>query len=464
MLLMKNFDAIIIGSGQGGTPLSRRLANAGWKTALIEKRFIGGTCINDGCTPTKAMIASAKLAFEARRSNVFGINVSDVKINIKKVVERKNEIVQSFRNGSKERLLKTPNLDIIEGVATFTGLKKLQVTKHGGSTEELSANYIFIDTGCKPFIPQIQGLDTIPYLTSTTILGIDKIPEHLLILGGSYIGLEFGQMFNRFGSKVTIIDTSKRFLPNEDEDIAEVIYDIMKEDGLTIHTNAKANSFTKENDNISVEVSINGKNETIKCSHVLVGAGRTPQTKELQLNETGVVTDERGYIKVNDKLETNVQGIYALGDVKGGPAFTHISYNDYVVIAQNLLKNKSDSVYNRVVPYTMFTDPQLGRIGITEQQARSKGLNYRVATLPMNYIARAVETSETRGLMKVVVDANTKQISGAAVVSEQGGELMAMLQLAMTGKIPYDELSYAVFAHPTYAESLNNLFSQLDDA
>lgn len=460
---MKTFDAIIIGSGQGGTPLSRKLANAGWKTALIEKRFAGGSCINDGCTPTKSMVASAKIAYEAQRSGIFGVDVSDVKVDIKKVIERKNKIVKSFRDGSRERLLKTDNLELVEGVASFSGFKKLSIAKNDGSTEEISAGHIFIDTGGKPFIPPIDGLHTIPYLTSTTILDIDVIPEHLLILGGSYIGLEFGQMFKRFGSEVTVVDTSSRFLPNEDEDIANVVFEIMKEDGVEIHTNAKATSFKKEGEKILVDVIINNNHQTVSCSHVLIGAGRTPQTEELNLDKTGVATDERGYIQADEKLETNVKGIYAIGDVKGGPAFTHISYNDFVVIAENILENKNITVRDRPVPYCMFTDPQLGRIGITEQQAGSKGLNYRVATLRTSGIARAIETSETRGLMKAIVDADTKQILGAAVVSEQGGELMAMIQLAMMGCITYDKLSYAIFAHPTYAESLNNLFSQLDE-
>ncbi|MGN6619256.1 MAG: mercuric reductase [Ilyomonas sp.] len=459
---MKTFDAIIIGSGQGGTPLSKKLAKAGWKTALIEKRFVGGTCINDGCTPTKSMVASAKMAYEMGRSEELGITAKGITVDIDKIVQRKNAIVSSFRNGMKEKLLHTENLDLIEGVASFTGTKTLQVIKNDKSIEDLSAQYIFIDTGGKTAIPNIAGLDSIPYLTSTTILDIKVVPKHLLILGGSYIGLEFGQMFKRFGSEVTIIDTSSRFLPHEDEDISDKLLEIIRQEGVLIHVNSKVNKFTNDAGNISVDISIDNNPRTTTCSHVLIAAGRTPQTEELQLQKTGIETDDRGYIKVNERLETNVSGIYALGDVKGGPAFTHISYNDYVVIAQNLLEDKNISFHDRMVPYCMFTDPQLGRIGITEQDAQKKGLHYKVARLEMQHVARAIETSETRGLIKAIVDADTKQILGAAVIGEQGGELMAMLQLAMMGKIPYDDLSFAIFAHPTYAESLNNLFSQLN--
>lgn len=460
---MRKYDAIIIGSGQGGTPLAKKLAQAGWQTALIEKRWIGGTCINDGCTPTKAMIASAKAVYKANKSKELGVPVTNYAIDITAILNRKNKIVEQFRNSSEQGLLKTENLTLIYGSAVFIDHKKMSVRLNNGSTQELTADNIFIDTGTRTAIPKIEGLDTIEYLTSTSIMELKEIPEHLLIIGASYIGLEFGQMYCRFGSKVTILEHSNRFLSREDEDVAAEIQKIVTAEGINICINSQITKLTLANGAIEASLKMNEEEQTLSCSHVLIAAGRIPNTNDLNLSAAGVAMNERGYINVNDKLETSVSGIYALGDVKGGLEFTHISYNDYIILAKNLLEGGTENKKDRMVPYCMFTDPQLGRVGLTEQQARQMNLNINVAKLSMEHVARAVEMGDTRGMMKAVVDAETKQILGVAIVGAEGGEIMAMLQLAMMGRIPYTTLRSTIFAHPTYGESLNNLFMSLDN-
>ena len=460
---MKQYDAIVIGSGQAGGPLAKKLALAGKKTALIEKRWIGGTCVNDGCTPTKTMVASAKMAYMADNSQALGVKIKGFSVDLAKIKKRKDSIVHQFRNGSQKGLEATRNLDVIFGEATFTGDKTISVKLNSGRIKEFNADLFFINTGAKPFIPDIEGLADVDYLTSTTILDLDKVPEHLLVIGGNYIGLEFGQMFSRFGSKVTIIEKSGRIVSREDEDVSEELTKILQEEDITVHCNATTSKFKKkQGDKITATVLINGAEKKIRCSHVLVAVGRTPQTATLNLPATGVEMDERGNIKVNDKLETNIKGIYALGDVKGGPAFTHISYNDYTIVYRNLIENKNLSIKDRPVPYCMFTDPQLGCIGINETEAKKRKLNYKVAKLPMAYVARAIETGDTRGFMKAIVDPDTKQILGATILGPEGGETMTILQMAMAGGITYDEIRYFVFAHPLFAESLNNLFMTFD--
>jgi len=456
------YDAIVIGSGQAGTPLARRLANAGWTVAIIEKRWPGGTCVNVGCTPTKTMVASAKMAYQARRSSEYGIHVAGVSVDMPAIKDRKDQVVSKFRHGSEKSLTSIPGLELIYGVATFTDNKVVKVQLNDGGERTLSADHIFINTGAQPVIPDIAGIKEIPYLTSETIMDLQTVPEHLLIIGAGYIAMEFGQMFRRFGSKVTILEHAKRLLMKEDEDIAQAVLKIFTDENIAVHTDSEVQKITNGNDGIQVTVKIAGDVRQIGCSHLLVATGRVPQTKELGLDKTRINTDDKGNIQVNDKLETSVPGVYALGDVKGGPAFTHISYNDYIVVCKNILDGQNISIANRLVPYCMFTDPELGRVGITEQEARKKGLNIKVATLPMTHVARGIETSETRGLMKAVVDEDTKQILGVAILGAQGGEIMSVLQMAMMGGISYDTIRENIFAHPTFSESLNNLFMTLD--
>lgn len=459
---MKEFDAIVIGAGQAGVPLAKKLAQAGWKTALIEKRVVGGTCINDGCTPTKAMVASAKMAYMADKSHELGIDIPSYKVDFKAVMARKSAIVKQFREGATAGVEKTKNLTLIYGEAKFEDDHTLYIRGNDGSFENYTAKHIFINTGESPVIPDIEGVNEIDYLTSTTILELAEVPEHLLIVGGGYIGLEFGQMFRRFGAKVTLLEHSDRLLPKEDIDVCEVVSEIFKEDGISVLTEATAVKFEKlNNGHIKVTVEQEGKKTTHTCSHVLLAAGRKPQTEFLGLENTAIECDDRGHVKVNEFLETNAKNVYALGDVKGGPAFTHISYNDYVIVTKNLLEDGNMTTKNRLVPYCMFTDPQLGRVGITEMEAIKQKLDYLVAKIPMKNVARAIETAQTRGFMKAVVDKKTRQILGATIVGEQGGEIMSVLQMAMMGNITFDEIRYTVFAHPLYAESLNNLFMSI---
>jgi dihydrolipoamide dehydrogenase len=461
---MKQYDAIIIGAGQAGIPLAKKLAAAGKKTAIIEKRYIGGTCINDGCTPTKTMVASAKMAWLAGNSEPLGIKIKSFSVNMPKIKKRKEEIVHQFREGSQKGLEESKNLDILFGEATFTGDKTLSVAMKDGTKKSLKAELIFINTGAKTFIPEIEGLADIDYLTSTSILELDHVPEHLLVIGGNYIGLEFGQMFRRFGSKVTVIEKSTRIVSREDEDVSQEMTKLLEAEKINTRTNSQAIAFKKKKGGkVIATLKTNGVEEKVKCSHVLIAVGRIPQTETLGLDKAGVKLDEKGNIIVNTKLETNVAGIYALGDVKGGPAFTHIAYNDYTIVYRNLIEKAKLTTNDRPVPYCMFTDPQLGRVGLDETQAKKQKLKLKVVKMPMAHVARAIETGDTRGFMKAIVDPKTKKILGATVIGEQGGEIMTVLQMAMEGGITYDRIRYCVFAHPLYSESLNNLFMGLDD-
>ncbi len=462
LTIMKHFDAIIIGSGQGGTPLAKKLAKAGHRVALIEKRWIGGTCVNDGCTPTKAMIACAKMAHDARQSDRLGIQTGAVSVDLAAIVARKNDIVKKFREGAKEGLQQTKNLELMFGEARFTDVKQMMVTLNSGQQQELSADLVFINTGTSPGIAPVEGIDNVSYLTSTTILDLEHIPEHLLIAGGGYVGMEFGQMFSRFGSKVTILEQGDHLLPREDRDIADCISGIMKEEGITFHTKATLKKVSGK-ERITATIEVDGNKQRIDCTHLLMATGRTPQTDQLNLDLTGVKINSKGYIEVNDRLETSQPGIYALGDVKGGPAFTHISYNDHLVVYKNLVEQANQSIKNRLVTYCMFTDPQLGRVGLSEQQARNKGMDIQVATISMKHVARAIETGQDKGIMKAVVDRKSKLILGAAIIGEEGGETMSVLQVAMMGGITYEQLRDNPFAHPLYAESINNLFFSLED-
>jgi pyruvate/2-oxoglutarate dehydrogenase complex dihydrolipoamide dehydrogenase (E3) component len=461
---MKQYDAIIIGAGQAGVPLAKRLAKAGKKTAIIEKRWVGGTCVNDGCTPTKTWVASAKAAYMAAHSGLLGVDVKTYKVDMRQVKKRKDEIVMRSRNGGQKGLEDTKNLDLIFGEAAFTGDKTISIKLNDGSTKALKADLIFINTGAQTLIPDIDGLQDIDYLTSTSILELDYVPKHLLVIGANYIGMEFGQMFRRFGSKVTMLEKSPKVLPREDDDISEAMHKILSDEDITIFTDAKTTKFKKtKKGNVKATVLVAGEEKTITCSHVLIAIGRVPQTAALNLDKTGVKVDAKGFVEVNDKLETNVKGIYALGDVKGGPAFTHISYNDYTIVYRNLIEKEDLTIKDRPVPYCMFTDPQLGRIGISENEAKKQNLDVKIAKLPMEHVARAIEMGDTRGFMKAVVDPVTKKILGAAVLGTEGGEIMSVLQMAMAGGITYDQLRFFIFAHPTYSESLNNLFLALED-
>jgi pyruvate/2-oxoglutarate dehydrogenase complex dihydrolipoamide dehydrogenase (E3) component len=464
---IKGYDAIIIGSGQAGNPLARALAGAGLRTALVEKVHVGGTCINEGCTPTKTMVASARVAYLARRAADYGVKTGLVTVDMSVVRRRKRDIVNSFRDGNQHRLETTEGIDLIFGTARFLGPDSLEIVENNvGGTHQVKAERIFINTGGRPSLPKVEGLETIPYLDSTSIMELDELPEHLIALGGGYIGLEFGQIFRRFGSRVTIIQRGEKLLAREDDDISDEVASILREDGLELLTGATTRRAERLPDGqVRLTVATKEGERMITGSHLLVSSGRVPNTEKLNLAAAGIQTDKNGFIVVNERLETNVPGIYALGDVKGGPAFTHISYDDYRIIKANLLEPPEAeplTTKNRLLPYTCFIDPQLGRVGLNETEAREQGLNFKVAKIPMNYVARALEMDESRGLMKAIVDADSGLILGATVLGIEGGELMAALQIAIIGKLPYTVLREAVFAHPTLAESLNNLFFGLD--
>jgi pyruvate/2-oxoglutarate dehydrogenase complex dihydrolipoamide dehydrogenase (E3) component len=456
---MEDFDAIIIGSGQGGNPLAEALIAAGKKTAMIERQDVGGTCINRGCTPTKTMVASARVAYLARRGADYGVQTGPVTIDMGRVRERKRAIVSSARQ-SREKRLEKVKANLIRGEASFTGPKQLRVALNDGGERLLRADQIFIDTGTHSAKPPVAGLDTVSYLDNDSIMELDQVPEHLLVLGGGYIAVEFGQMYRRFGSSVTIIQAGPQLLREEDEDVAAEVLKILREDGIDVLLNARAQEVKP---GIALQVAIEGKLQTIEGSHLLLATGRVPNTSALKPAAGGIEIDERGFIRANERLETSAPGVYVIGDVKGGPAFTHISYDDYRILKANLLDGGNRTTRDRMVPYTVFMDPQLGRVGMTENEAKKSGRKIRVARMPMSSVARALEVDETRGLMKAIVDAETEEILGVTVLGLEGGEVMSVLQMAMMGHLKWSVLHDAVLAHPTLAESVNNLFLHFDD-
>jgi pyruvate/2-oxoglutarate dehydrogenase complex dihydrolipoamide dehydrogenase (E3) component len=459
----EHFDAIILGTGQGGKPLALTLSRAGWKTVVVERGLVGGTCVNVGCTPTKTMAASARIAHLVRRAADFGVEAGPVHVDLARVRERKRVLVESFRSGSQKKLEEAPHLTLIFGEGSFTGPQQVEVSLNAGGVRRLAARKVFINTGCRPAVPALPGLDRVHFLDSTSIMELDEIPRHLLVLGGGYVGLEFAQMFRRFGSAVTIVQRDAQLLPREDADIAEEVLKVLREDGIDVLL--RADTVRVEpgpGGEVRLTVRHDGGERTLAGSHLLVAVGRVPNTDRLGLDRAGIAVDRHGYVCVNERLETGVPGVYALGDVKGGPAFTHISYDDYRILETNLLKGGSAVTTGRRVPYTVYIDPQLGHIGLHEAEARREGRNVRVAKMPMAWVARALETGETRGLVKALVDADSGQILGCTAFGLEGGEIMSMVEIAMMGQLPYTALRDATFAHPALAEGLNTLFMALD--
>ena len=457
-----SYDTIVIGAGQGGGPLAGTLAENGQSVALLERTHVGGTCVNKGCTPTKTMIASARVAHLACRAEDYGVHVGDVSVDLETVRRRKRDIVESFRAGSRSSIEEKDSLDLIDGDGRFVDAHTVEVPLSNGETRTLTADLIAINTGARPVIPPIDGIDDIDVLTSTSIMELGAVPEHLLILGGGYVGLEFGQMFRRFGAEVTIIDRGEHVLDREDTDVAEALQNILREDGIRILTETSATAVESTDETITAHLEGDDAPAQVAGDEVLVAVGRRPNTDTLNLDATGVETTERGYVQVDDRLATTANGIYAIGDVTGGPAFTHVSYDDYRVLSNNWLRDGDRTTEDRLISYTLFTDPQLGRVGLTEEQARARDFDVTVAQMPMTHVARALEVDETRGLMKAVIDSETNQLLGAAILGIEGGEVMSVLQTAMMGSLPVDRLQAAPFAHPTLAESLNNLFAGLD--
>jgi pyruvate/2-oxoglutarate dehydrogenase complex dihydrolipoamide dehydrogenase (E3) component len=455
--LAMNYDAIVLGSGQAGNPLSQDLADLGWKVALVERGEVGGTCINTGCTPTKTMVASAQVAHYVRRSASWGVHTSGMRVDMARVVDRKNHNVHEWRTGQESRIReRAEHLHLYRGQARFSAPHKISV-----KGEDLESERIFINTGTRPVIPDILGLQQTKFLTNASVMDLREIPDHLLILGAGYIGLEFGQMFRRFGSQVTVLGIGEHILPREDSDISDALREVLESEGMRFVLGARTKGISENDGQVELRFEAGGREDLVRGSHLLVAVGRQPNSDDLGVETAGVELDEHGFIRVNERLETNVPGIWALGDVKGGPAFTHISFNDYQVVYGNLIQHKNVSTRNRVVPYAVYTDPELGRIGMTEQEARASKRPLKIAKIPMNWVARAIEREETAGLMKIVIDAESDKILGAAVLSTDGGELVQMLMPVMMAGLPYTVLKDAVYIHPTLAEGFWTLMDQI---
>ena len=455
-----NYDAIVIGAGQGGPPLAHKLADLGQRVALIEREHLGGSCINYGCTPTKTMIASARIAHHARRGPEFGVHTSEVRVDLAEVVARKNEMVLSWRNGQEGHVEKRPTLDLHRGHGRFTGPHDVEVN---GQT--LTAERIFIDTGTSPRVPPIDGLDQTPYLTNRNIMDLQELPEHLVVLGGNYLGLEFGQMFRRFGSRVSVIEINGQIAPREDPEISEALQAALEDEGIEFHLGSKATRIAKSPPGPQVTIQDKGGGvSTLEGSHLLVAVGQKPNTDELGLDAAGIETDDAGFIKHNGRLETTAPGVWVIGDVKGGPAFTHVSYDDHLVIYDNIINNEDRSIEGRILPYALFTDPELGRVGLTEKDARAQGYKLKIGSIPMEWVARAIERSETKGLMKIVVNAESDRILGAAILGAEGGELVQTLKALMMADQPWTLFEKAMFIHPTMTEGFFTLMDNVKAA
>jgi pyruvate/2-oxoglutarate dehydrogenase complex dihydrolipoamide dehydrogenase (E3) component len=456
-LAKHTFDALVVGSGQAGPSLAARFSNTGQKVAIIERKHFGGTCVNTGCMPTKALVASAYVAHMARRAAEYGINAgNEVTTDIKRVMARKNEIVMQSRNGVTSWMERLENCTIFRGHARFTAPRTVEVN---GDT--IVADKIFINTGGRAFAPPIPGLDAVPYLTNSSLLDIDVLPEHLIVLGGSYIGLEFAQAFRRFGSRVTVVELADRLIAREDDDVSNTVAEILEREGIDLRLNAKCLAVESKGGGVTLTVDCGEGAERISGSHLLVAVGRRPNTDDLGLDKAGVKTDGKGYIPVDDQCRTNVEGVWAIGDVNGRGAFTHTSYNDYEIVAANLLDGDKRAIPDRIPCYGLFIDPPLGRVGMSEKEIRAKGIKALVAKRMMTSIGRAKERGETQGFMKVIVDAASKKILGAAILGINGDEVVHAFLDVMAADAPYTVISRAMHIHPTVAEYLPTILQEL---
>jgi pyruvate/2-oxoglutarate dehydrogenase complex dihydrolipoamide dehydrogenase (E3) component len=454
---MPDYDAIIIGTGQAGPALARRLVAAGRTVAIIERKLFGGTCVNTGCTPTKALVASAYAANVARRAADYGVMIDGViKVDMKAVKARKDAVVAPSRNGVERSLKTLKGCTVYEGHARFVAEKKVAVN---GS--ELNAGRIFLNVGTRAAIPSIPGLDQVSYLTNSSMMDIDFLPAHLIILGGSYVGLEFAQVYRRFGSEVTIIELAPRLIAREDEDVSQAIADFLKDEGIDVRVKSKVVGVEKQGNSIGVKIESEGNTSQVIGTHVLIAIGRRPNTDDLGLDRAGIATDARGYIQVDDQLRTNVPGIWALGDCNGRGAFTHTSWNDFEIVAANLLENGDRRVSDRIAAYALYTDPPLGRAGMTEAEVRKSGKPALIATIAMEDVSRAFEKGETRGFMKILVDRDSKQILGASCLGLTGDEVIHCILDLMYAKAPYTVMQRAMHIHPTVSEFIPTMMGDL---
>jgi len=467
---IEKLDALVIGTGQAGKPLAGALAKHGLESVIVEKGRVGGTCVVEGCTPTKTMVASARVAHLAGRAADYGVHTGEIKVDLEIVRRRKRDIVDAWSSGSENGMTRHETLELVRGVASFEAANTVVVHEDESKEKVLrrfESDQIFINSGTRPRVPEVPGLAETPYLTSTSIMELDRVPDHLIVMGGGFIGLEFGQMFRRFGSRVSILEAGPRLAPREDNDVAQALREILEGDGIEVLCGSRVVSVRTEDEGVAVQVETDTGQEQessrwLSGSHLLVAIGRQTNADLLNLEAAGLEPDARGFIRVDDRCGTPVEGFWGLGDATGAPPFTHIAYDDYRVVESQLFGDGSRTRANRAVPYTLFIDPQLGRIGLTEAEARAQGRAVRIAKLPMTRVARAVETDETRGFMKAVVDADTDQILGAAILGIEGGEVATVIQTAMLGGLPFTALRDGVFSHPTLSESLNNLFMTLE--
>ncbi|MGI4875149.1 MAG: mercuric reductase [Janthinobacterium lividum] len=457
-------DALIIGSGQAGNPLAEALAEAGQHVILVEEAHLGGSCVNYGCVPTKTILASAERMHQVRTAGELGIRLKmEAQIDMPAVMARKDALLAKSRHNLEEGIVNEhPNITLLRGHATFTSPHDVQVQETQDRASTVRAKQIFINTGTRPAIPDVPGLAEAGFLTTTQLLNIQEVPEHLLILGGGYIGLEFGQMFRRFGSRVSIVDTGSQVLDREDDDVCACIQQALEADGIEFVLNAKARHVSRNAaGQLTLTLDTPAGERRLHGTHLLVATGRQPNSDKLNLHTTGVKTDDHGFIQVNSRLQTSAKHIYALGDVHGGPQFTHISYDDFRVVRDNLLHHGHRSAKQRPLPYCVFTDPQLGRIGLSESQAKEKGIAYRVGKLPVSHISRAQHMGVTTGFWKVLVGPDDR-ILGAAILGPEGGDIMTILQVAMLGRLRYQQLEEMVIAHPVWAEALNTVWKKLE--
>jgi pyruvate/2-oxoglutarate dehydrogenase complex dihydrolipoamide dehydrogenase (E3) component len=454
---MPNYDAIVIGTGQSGPALTRRLVAAGWKVAVIERKLFGGTCVNTGCTPTKTLVASAYAAHLARRAADYGVTIGGgINVDMRAVKVRKDAVVAASRDGLERSLKTLEGCTVYEGHGRFAGPKQVQV-----GNEILAADKIFLNVGARAVVPPIPGLDRTPYLTNSTMMDVDFLPPHLVVLGGSYIGLEFAQMYRRFGSEVTVIELGPRLISREDEDVSQTIADILGQEGIAIRVNSKVVEVAKQGEKVAVTIESEGGRSQVVGSHMLLAIGRRPNTDDLGLDKAGITTSKQGYIEVDDQLRTSVPGIWALGDCNGRGAFTHTSWNDYEIVASNILDNGSRRVSDRITAYALYIDPPLGRAGMTAAEVRKSGRPALVGTRPMERVSRAVEKGETKGFMRILVDQETKQILGASLLGLAGDEVIHCILDVMYAKAPYTVLQQAMHIHPTVSELVPTMLGEL---
>jgi len=455
--MAKSYDAIIIGTGQSGPPLAERLSAEGLKTAVIERKQFGGTCVNVGCIPTKTLVGSARVAQLARRADEFGVVIdTQIKVDMKKVKARKDRIAGESNQGVTNWLENMDNVDIYRDHARFESANSVQV-----NDKLLEADKIFIDVGARARIPDMPGLAEIDYLTNSNMMDVDFLPEHLIIIGGSYIGLEFAQMYRRFGSEVTVVEMGDRLIPRDDDDVSDAIKEILEREGVKFRLNAECITVSKDKEGVAVGVSCDEDPKEITGSHLLLAVGRVPNTDDLGLEKAGVETDKRGIINVDDQLHTNVPGIWAMGEVNGRGAFTHTSYNDFEIVAANLFDNDPRKLTDRILCYGLFIDPPLGRVGMTEREVRRSGRKALIGKRMMTRVGRAREFGETQGFMKVIVDAETEKILGAAILGLSGDEAIHCIIDIMYADQPYSVIQRAVHIHPTVAELIPTVFGEL---